>query len=321
MILSCSSCSLYGLQSKKLLKHLLKIKNNKLTKQKYIASRISPYINKDGKPRLIEPPKDDLKAVQKRLKKLLGQITVPDNIFSGVKGKSYVDNARMHVSTERRNLFKIDLSAFFPSIRRETVYRFFNEDMRCAPDVAQLLTNLTTVDLELSNASDLGEVYQFLNSKNVLCKNHLISGAPTSQILSYLVNWRMFNELQEVAISNHAIMTIYVDDIFFSSNFRISHQFTDKVISIVRKYGYQLSQSKVKKYTKLYPKLVTGVIIDPYGNPAIKNELRAKIIKEFALLREAPDNIECRQRLKGLLIAARQVDLHAFPEIYRFVYN
>lgn len=111
-----SDCPLYGLQSKKMLKRLLHIEDSKLTKQDYIASLVSPYIDKSGKPRLIEPPSEELKAVQKRLKNLLNKIVVPDNVFSGVRGRSYADNARMHIGNGRRNLFKIDLTAFFPQL-------------------------------------------------------------------------------------------------------------------------------------------------------------------------------------------------------------
>ena len=83
--LTYSDCPLYGLQSKKKLKYLLYIEDSKLFKQDYIASLVSPYIDKTGKPRLIEPPCEELKAIQKRLKKMLGTISVPDNVFLVLK--------------------------------------------------------------------------------------------------------------------------------------------------------------------------------------------------------------------------------------------
>lgn len=316
-----TDCPLYGLKSKKMLKRLLRIENSKFLKQEYVASMVSPYIDKKGKPRLIEPPHEELKTIQKRIKRMLGQIMVPDNVFSGIKGRSYADNAVMHTGENRRNLFKIDLTAFFPSINRETVYRFFYEDLCCSPDIAEILTNFTTIDLEKTQVICLDEIYSFLNSKGVTCKNHLISGAPTSQIMSYLVNHQMFDEMQKVADNNDAVMTVYVDDVTFSSENRISRNFKDKIIAIVRKYGYQISKSKVKKYTKLYPKLVTGVVIDSDGKPIIKNSIREKIIKEHDHLRDCPEDTKSRQRLKGLLTAARQVNKHAFPTIYRFVWD
>lgn len=315
-----TDCPLYRLKSKKRLMRLLRIEDGRPMKQKYAASLVFPYIDKKDKPRLIEPPHEELKIIQKRIKQMLGQIVVPRNVFSGIKGRSYADNAMMHVGNGRRNLFKIDLTAFFPSISRETVYRFFREDLCCSPDVAQALTNLTTIDLEKSQTNCLDEIYSFLDTKGVVCKNHLISGAPTSQIMSYLVNHRMFDEMQKVADDNDTIMTVYVDDVTFSTENRISWNFRKRIFDIVRKYGYKISKSKVKKYTKLYPKLVTGVIIDPEGKPIIRNRMSEKIIKEHAYLREHPENNESRQRLRGLLTAAHQVNKYAFPTIYRFAY-
>ena len=92
---------LLGVKSKKQLKYVLKIPNNKYFKRSYISGLIHPYIEyKNGKQRLIEPPDDNLKAIQKRLKKILSNIDVPDNIFSGVKGRSYYDNAKIHIGVD-----------------------------------------------------------------------------------------------------------------------------------------------------------------------------------------------------------------------------
>lgn len=300
-----------------MLKRLLRIEDVRFMKQDYVAALISPYVDKKGKPRLIEPPHKELKIIQTRIKNMLGRIVFPDNIFSGVRGRSYVDNAAMHVGPHRRNLFKIDLTAFFPSISRERVYLFFRQDLCCSPDVSRILTDLTTIDLAKSRASNIEEVYSFLDEKGIACRNHLISGAPTSQIMSYLVNNRMFDEMQKISSENNATMTVYVDDVTFSSENNISHKFKMKILSVVRKYGYKISKPKVKKYTKDYPKLVTGVIIDSDGNLTIKNSMRERIIKEHEYLQNHPEDTESRQRLRGLLTAARQVNPHAFPAIYQ----
>ena len=47
-------CPLYGLKSKKMLKRLLRIEDSRFLKQDYVASMVSPYIDKKGKPRLID---------------------------------------------------------------------------------------------------------------------------------------------------------------------------------------------------------------------------------------------------------------------------
>ena len=316
-----TDCPLYGIQSKKMLKYVLHIKDGDLLKQDYVVSMISPYVDMSKKPRLIEPPQAELKTVQKRIKTLLGKIEVPDNVFSGIKGKSYSDNARQHLGEGTRNLYKIDLTAFFPSISRETAYRFFFEDLCCSPDVAEVLTNLTTIDLKKLDQKFLSEVYDFLAAKGVKCYNHLISGAPTSQILSYLVNHKMFDELQALSDNNDVIMTVYVDDVVFSSEHNISSEFRKTVLSLIRKYNYQVSRKKVKGYSRTYPKLVTGVIINSEGKATVKNSLRKKIMFEHEYLRNNPTDKKSRQRLRGLVTAARQVDKSAYPNIRKFAFE
>lgn len=316
-----NDCPLYALKSKKMLKYLLGVKKNALLKQDYITSLVEPYIDMDGKPRLIEPPRAELKIIQKKIKNMLGKIEVPDYIFSGIRGRSYADNAVFHTGEHLRHLYKIDFTAFFPSIKREFVYRFFYEDLLCSPDVAKILTDLTTIDLSRSKSQSIDEVHEFLSSKNVNCYNHLISGSPSSQILSYLVNHNMFDEMHAISDENNAIMTVYVDDVTFSSNLYLSRKFKQKIYSIIKKYGYQVSKKKEKSYSKLYPKLVTGVIIDAEGNLTIKNSLRKKIISEHEHLRKHPDDNFSRQRLRGLVTAARQVDRTSYPTIHKFAFE
>lgn len=321
MPLIYTNCPLYGLQSKKQLCYLLRIQNKDLLKQEYVSSLIEPCIINEGKPRLIEPPKEELKSIQTTIKKHLGKIEIPTNVFSGIKGRSYIDNAFYHIGDRLRYLYKIDLTAFFPSISRNTVYSFFHNDLECSPDIANILCNFTTIDLEKTKMKDPDTVYAFLNGKHIKCFNHLISGAPTSQILSYLVNSHMFNELQFLADKNDIKMSVYVDDITFSSTHRISNRIREHIIHIINKYHYRISKRKVKYYTKKYPKLITGVIISADGKPTVKNSLRLKIIKEHDTLRECTDETQSKNRLRGLLIAARRVESDAYPTIHSYAFN
>ena len=213
------------------------------------------------------------------------------------------------------------MTAFFPSISREVVYNFFLSDLKCSPDVANILTNFTTIDLSKATIRHPQTVYDFLSGKNVACFNHLISGAPTSQILSYLVNHRMFDEMQLVSDKYSTIMTVYVDDVTFSSEQKITREFKEKIFHIIAKYNYQVSNGKVKSYTKKYPKLVTGVIINANGKLAVKNSLQNKIAVEHDYLRDHPDDIKSRQRLRGLVTAARQVKKDIFPTIHGYAFK
>lgn len=305
---------LFEVKSKKQLKYILKIPNNKYFKQTYVAGLIHPYIeNKNGKRRLIEAPDEQLKAIQKRLKKILSNIEVPYNIFSGIKGRSYIDNAKIHMGN--KNVYKLDLNAFFPSTSRKKVYRFFREHFQVSPDIADFLANITTIDLDLVQSVNITEINSFLSEKGIKTRNHLISGAPTSQILSYFANQDMFNELQTLADKNGITMSLYVDDITFSSDNHISSRFKTLVRNIINRYGFRISVKKSKYYTKYYPKEITGVIIDRKGNLRLTNSLQYKIVKETQFIKNNPTDKKSRERLQGLVTAARQVVPGSFPAI------
>ena len=87
------------------------------------------------------------------------------------------------------------------------------------------------------------------------------------------------------------------------------------------KYGYKISEKKMKYYTKAYPKLITGVIIGKDGNPTLRNSMRLNILHEFKQLQFNPEDEQCRKRLRGLLTAARQINKNAFPTIYKFAFS
>ena len=309
--------NLYKQTSKKYLLNLLHIHDKRFLQQRYVSKHISPYIQTTPKPRLIEVPSEKLKIIQRNIKNELSKIIVPENIFSGVKGKSYIENAKLH--SGNRFVFKIDLSSFFPCISRNTVYNFFTESLQTSPDIAYILTNLLTVDLSKCNIEDADSVNEFLISKKIKTSNHLISGSPASQILSYLVNHKMFDTLQEFCNKNGLIMSVYVDDITFSSQHVISHSQKEVIYKIISKKLYRLSRNKVKYYTKNYPKLITGAVISSNGNLKIRNSLSLNIIKEWKHFKQNQQDSQSKARLQGLIIAAHQIEPKKFQSIYKIV--
>ena len=309
--------NLYKQSSKKYLLNLLHIQDKRFLQQRYVSKHISPYIQSNPKPRLIEVPSKQLKSIQRRIKNELNKVIVPENIFSGVKGKSYIDNAKLHGGN--KYVFKIDLSSFFPCITRNTVYNFFIESLKTSPDIACILTNLLTVDLSQCAIEDSESIDNFFNSKKIKTSNHLISGSPASQILSYLVNHKMFDSLQEFCNKNDLTMSVYVDDITFSSQHVISHNQKEIIYKIISKHLYRLSRNKVKYYTKRYPKLVTGAVISSDGRLKIRNSLSRNIITEWKYFKQNPQDTQSKARLRGLIIAANQSEPGKFQNMYNFV--
>lgn len=315
-----SNCSLYGVQSKKVLAQRLHISDKRYFKQSFVSSHIHPYIEqKNGKKRLIEPPDAELKRIQKQLKNRLSELDIPPYVFSGVKGRSYVDNAKVH--SGMRYVYKLDISGFFPSTPRERAYTFFRRKLGTSPDVAECLSNFVTVNLDLADCKNPSTINDFLQGKNIQTRNHLISGSPTSQILSYLMNEDMFNQLNNLAKKQNMEMTIYVDDVTFSSEQRISPAVQTRIVNILHRFGFLESKGKIRLYSKHYPKLITGTTISDEGKCVIRNSISYRIMKDLAELKRDPANQEVRRRLQGLVSAARQVDPQAFPSVRRYAYK
>lgn len=300
------------MQSKKMLATLIGIPDKKWFRQDFVQQNIAPYIDQSGKPRLVEVPTPELKLIQKRIKNGLSKISFPPYVYSGVKGKSYVDHARNHIG--KKYLFKIDISAFFPNIPREKIYNFFKSKLKTSSDVAEILTNLCTSDLSrpLQNKE---EIDKFLAVKKIRCLKHLCTGASPSPLLSYLVNADMFEKMRSICNCHNITMTVYVDDAIFSCDRPISLGVRKKILNTVTKYGYNVSRNKVKYYLSSAPKKITGVIINSDGQMTIPNKLRKKIIDRFNNYSDENDI----NKLYGCLVAAKQIDRSAYPSIIEFI--
>lgn len=315
------SCKLYSIKSKKQLLKMLGIEKSQST-QLWVSENVYPCIDMSkAKPRLLEKPRKQLKIAQRRIHNYLSEINYPDYVFSGVKGKdrTYKCNAGKHV--EAKFLFKIDLTAFFPSVSRDRVYHFFLNDLKNAPDIAEILTNLTTIDLDSRNYDNIDAINQFLDFKGVKVRKHLGSGFPTSPVLSYLVNHSMFASLKTLAEQNNYVMTVYVDDVVFSGKKRISKSFKRNVFEIVSKNHYMISKGKTKCYKPKQYKVVTGVVIDPNGKLSVKNSIRHKTMTQLYSLKKDPTNKQARQRLKGLINSAMYIDGSIFQGARRYAYQ
>src|ERR1035441_430581 len=94
--------SLYRLSTKKKLASLLQVNlPTLLTLVRGDNYRTFTIQNESGKERIVEEPLGNLKQLQSRLHKLLQRIQPPPYLHSGVKGRSYVSNAREHLGGGR----------------------------------------------------------------------------------------------------------------------------------------------------------------------------------------------------------------------------
>jgi len=101
------------------MKQLTWYANPKVSGERYKEFKIK---KKSGSERSIHAPVNGLKALQKTLALILQSMYEPHNSAMGfVRGRSIVDNARMHIGA--RYVYNIDLKDFFPSIDQARVWK------------------------------------------------------------------------------------------------------------------------------------------------------------------------------------------------------
>ena len=291
-----TQCALYKCSNKKRLEHLLLLEPKEL-------NRITDYIKyysfdipkKDGTNRNITAPNVKLKKIQKRVLRLLSYVIKPDWLISSQKGKSYIDNGKVH----QKSLFclTMDIKSFYPNCSREYVYQFFLKRLQTSPDIAAILTNIVTFQQQIP------------------------TGCPTSQIIAYYAYEEMFDEINSIALNNNCIFTLYVDDMTFSSNKSFDpHKIRDAINLILRKYGHKLKISKTKYYRPNMYKLITGVAVSPDNELYASNNLRNKIVTNFKQCKKEDFNDEkLIVTLNGQLQAAKLVNENIFPEVRKIV--
>lgn len=120
-------------------------------------------------------------------------------------------------------------------------------------DVSEFISNLLTAPQKKANN-----------------ERALITGSPISQFFSYVINKRMFDKLSDLAKSEGITFSVYVDDISFSSNKIISHNFLKKTFAIIKNNGFEISKNKDDK-RKFYRgkiginSIITGIRITNEG--------------------------------------------------------
>lgn len=167
--------------------------------------------------RTINPPKDELKEIQKCINGyLVENVQMPSYAFGGIKRKDNIRNARFHKG--QKFVFQTDLKDFFPYITHKVVYEMFVR-VGFSHDVSSLLTKLTTY------------------------KGHLPQGAPTSTIIANLVFVPTGLEIQAIAEREGLRFTTFVDDVTMSSQTDFKHV-VPEIVETITSHGFKISQGK-----------------------------------------------------------------------------
>lgn len=223
----------------------------KTTSERY--KRIPDGEDKTRYRKIVTINSDWLKKSQKKFNKILMNILLDKKIrgvkqnsiipylHSAVKQRSYHTNAQVHVGD--KYVFAIDLKDFYPSVTKYKLFLFFKNKFNLSPDIAMFYSVLSTC-LADDGSYRLGQ------------------GLSQSSTLAYLVNFGLFNYLYEVGKKEKIEMSIYVDDVIFSSKNKIPQTFINKLFGIIKGNEMQIKRQKVHSYKKESVKKVTGVFIN-----------------------------------------------------------
>lgn len=208
-----------------------------------------------GKSKTIYAPKTLIRKLGKRINDLFQRIETPSWVKFGKKGISYIDNATFHKLNPY--IYEVDIRTFYESSRFQYVAKMFTQQFEMSKSVAKLMAYLVTH------------------------KGFIPRGGNASQIIAYWTFATTFNKIFQIASSRNITMSLYVDDITFSSGQPIPEKISYYVNKELKKVGHELNLAKTKSYTKSQYKIVTGVAICPVGSLRVSNKHRKSIIDDI----------------------------------------
>ncbi len=289
--------ALFKVNSRKHLAKVLVVDVNVLSDLCTLVEKynVFPLIGKSGKSREIQNPINPLAKIHSRIASLLCRIEMPNFLHSGKKGYSNVSNAGIHVG-KGRELLTVDLVEFYPSTDINMIFNFFHQDLKCSKVVSKILSKLCSYN------------------------NRLPTGSQVSMPLAYFANMHMFKEMECLSMKHNTKMSVYVDDITFSSS-KIDKIFYHTVRKIAQRHGHNLKHSKTRFYKHDMPKLITGVVVRE-NELLIRHQHHLEIYQTKELLCVAESsgledeaNI-LRSRLIGKLHACGSISPRAKSEAY-----
>jgi RNA-directed DNA polymerase len=210
---------------------------------------------RSGGERLIMAPKTRLKAIQRRLLRILvGRLPVSEYAHGFVPRHSVRSNAGPHVA--KRVVLRLDIHDFFPSLhigRVRGLLIALGYDYQVATVLAVLMTEAPRQRVSA------GESVCFAPVGPRTCPQ----GAPTSPGLSNALLVKMDRRLAGLARKHGFSYTRYADDMTFSGDdLEKVHALRHLAGRIVRDEGFVLNREKTRVMRRGTRQTVTGVTVN-----------------------------------------------------------
>lgn len=220
--------------------------------------RESPQLKKDGALRMTWDAHPQLKKAQKQINlRIFGRILFPlylqGSIRDRVYPRDYARNANIHSGAAVT--IALDIQDFFPSITPAQVLSAWLWVCHFPPQVAELLTKLTTKD------------------------SFLPQGAPTSSYLANLVLWENEHDLVRNLQAQDWNYSRLTDDITLSKRTAVEQdeitRTTSTAIGFIQRNGFTVKRSKLKVMKSNVPMTVNNLVIN--AHPALPKAERRRI--------------------------------------------
>ena len=258
-------------------------------------SQYQPFLkSKPGrKARLIDNPKGNLKAVQRRIRdRILVNRPLPEWMHGCVKGRSPLTNATIH--QHESHMAQIDVKGFFPAVTNAMVYTLFRQ-MGMGQKLAGLLTRLTTR------------------------RGHLPQGAPTSDRLANLHLATAAKRLEIIAKEHGLTLSAYVDDLVLSGIG--SHNAIGPVIDALKEVGLAVSHNKCGNAGARVPRVVTGYVTNGRRCPSVtrkaRSKIRAAVHKLICAKRSEQDAAVMERSVRGQIAHLARTNRGSAARLYR----
>jgi hypothetical protein len=243
-----------------------------------------------GKNRIIEEPLPSLASALSKLHAIISFVETPSWLLSGKKRVKPRDNAEAHC--HNGYMITVDIERFYQSTKREFVFTAFRKFFGHTDDVASLLADLVTY------------------------KGHIPTGTATSQIVAFWAYRQTFERIHGLCAANGILMTVWVDDISFSSAKPFPKNWLLDIGKITAEVGLSLKAKKTRKYTPSEYKTVTGSAISPSGQILVKNEKRKELLDLLNGRNVERLPLKETRQLFGKLVSQRQNEPNFFDGIF-----
>lgn len=229
-------CALYGIRGFGQLRHVLRWSESRAALEALSNSESAYKVWQHESGRWVQEAAPELRKLQVRIATLLRRIEPPDYRHSGVRGRSFLSNAKSHRADMPS--VKTDIKAFYTSIRFHHVRRFFKEQMNCAGDIAFLLAKICCYK-----------------------RQHLPTGGVHSEVLAFYCAKPCFDAIAERARNHGGVVTVYVDDIMLTLPCA-SHADLRWMKRLFQQHGIKLhGAEKSRVFRKGERKTITGVSV------------------------------------------------------------